>query len=378
MTLPSDDLDTLIGELNATTRLGSSNAEGSTQVEHWLAEVVRRKGSDLLLVAGSAPVVRTDGRLAPIADIMLDGDDIATLMVPLLSPHARRQFQASGIADASLRLPSLGRFRVNLHHERGRAAAAIRVLPSRAPTVAELNLPPEIEQLSQLTRGLVLIGGATGSGKTTTLATLVDAINRRDARHIITVEDPIEYEHAHHAGLVEQVEVGLDAPDFPTALRAAVRQAPDILVIGEMRDPESMRIALSAAETGHLVFSSVHTTDVAGTISRICDSFPDERQNTIRQEVSLAISAIVTQWLMPRIGGGRVPAVEVLRVGYGARQHIRKNALHHLHQEITITRKHGSVTLEESLVRLVRSGAITRHDAIARAAHEDEITALLG
>jgi len=149
-------------------------------------------------------------------------------------------------------------------------------------------------------------------------------------------------------------------------------------VIGEMRDPESMRIALSAAETGHLVFSSLHTTDVGATIGRICDSFPDERQNTIRQELSLAVSAIVTQWLVPKIGGGRIPAVEVLRVGYGARQHIRKNALQHLHQEITITRKNGSMTLEESLTRLVKSGAITRNDAVERAAHADEIEALLG
>ncbi|HYE85914.1 MAG TPA: PilT/PilU family type 4a pilus ATPase [Vicinamibacterales bacterium] len=375
MTRPSDDLDALIGELNAAGE--GSTIGGSSQVEDWLAAVVQRNGSDLLLVAGSAPMLRIDGRLSPVAGGVLDGDDIAALMVPLLPPHAARQFHTSGIADASLRIPSVGRFRVNLHHERGRAAAAIRVLPARVPTIADLNLPPEIEQLSGLNRGLVLIGGATGSGKTTTLAALVDAINRRDARHIITVEDPIEYEHTHHAGLVEQVEVGVDAPDFPTALRAAVRQAPDILVIGEMRDPESMRIALSAAETGHLVFSSLHATDVAGAIGRICDSFPDERQNTIRQEVSLALSAIVTQWLVPRIGGGRVPAVEVLRVGYGARQHIRKNALQHLHQEITITRKHGSITLEESLVRLVRAGTITKADAVQRAGHQDEIEQLL-
>lgn len=241
------------------------------------------------------------------------------------------------------------------------------------PTLVELNLPPEVEQLSRLGRGLVLIGGATGSGKTTTLAALVDAINRREARHLITVEDPIEYEHTHQAGLVEQVEIGIDAPDFPTALRAAVRQAPDILVIGEMRDHESMRIALSAAETGHLVFSSLHTTDIAATIGRICDSFPNERQNTIRQELSLALSAVMVQTLIPRTGGGRVPAVELLMVSYGARQHIRKDALQHLHQEITMTRKAGSVTREESLARLVRSGAISRAEAMSRSGHLDEL-----
>ncbi len=377
-----DDLDALIGELNASL---PSNAvagempllEGSSRVEDWLAEVIRRKGSDLLLVAGRGPAVRIDGLLSPVADLVLDGDDIAAAITPLLPSHAARQFRDTGIADASLRVPDLGRFRVNLHHERGRAAAAIRVLPSRVPTLVELNLPPEVEQLSRLGRGLVLIGGATGSGKTTTLAALVDAINRREARHIITVEDPIEYEHTHQAGLVEQVEIGIDAPDFPTALRAAVRQAPDILVIGEMRDHESMRIALSAAETGHLVFSSLHTTDIAATIGRICDSFPNERQNTIRQELSLALSAVMVQTLIPRTGGGRVPAVELLMVSYGARQHIRKDALQHLHQEITMTRKAGSVTREESLARLVRSGVISRAEAMSRSGHLDELEGLL-
>lgn len=372
-----DDLDILIGELNATASASGPLLEASSRVEDWLAEVVRRKGSDLLLVSGSAPSVRVDGLLSPVADLVLDGDDIAASITPLLPPHAARQFRDAGIADASLRIPALGRFRVNLHHERGRPAAAIRVLPARVPTLAELNLPPEVEQLTRLGRGLVLIGGATGSGKTTTLAALVDGINRREARHIITVEDPIEYEHAHQAGLVEQVEVGVDAPDFPTALRAAVRQAPDILVIGEMRDHESMRIALSAAETGHLVFSSLHTTDVAATIGRICDSFPNERQNTIRQELSLALSAVMIQSLVPRTGGGRVPAIELLMVSYGARQHIRKDALQHLHQEITMTRKAGSITREESLARLVKSGAITRADATARSGHPDELEGLL-
>jgi twitching motility protein PilT len=375
MSKPPDDLDALIGALNATG--GDAPLDQSSRIEEWLAHVVHVHGSDLLLVADSAPMVRVDGHLSAVADIVLNGEEIAGMMTPLLPAHAARQFLATGIADASLRLPALGRFRVNLHHERGRAAAAIRVLPTRVPTLTELNLPAEIEQLSKLSRGLVLIGGATGSGKTTTLAALVDTINRRDSKHIITVEDPVEYEHAHHAGLVEQVEVGVDAPDFPTALRAAVRQAPDILVIGEMRDPDSMRIALSAAETGHLVFSSLHTTDVTATIGRICDSFPNERQNTIRQELSLALSAIVTQWLVPKVGGGRVPAIEVLRVSYGARQHIRKNSLQHLHQEITITRKQGSITLEESLARLVRAGAITRTDALERAGHQDEIERLL-
>ena len=176
--------------------------------------------------------------------------------------------------------------------------------------------------------------------------------------------------------MIEQVEIGVDAPDFPTALRAALRQAPDVIVVGEMRDPETMRIALAAAETGHLVLSTVHTTDVASTVSRIADSFPPERQNTIRQELAMALAAVLVQILLPRIGGGLTPAAELLMIGYGARQHIRKNALQHLHQEITITRRYGSFSLEESLARLVKEGSVERRDAHARAAHVQEFEQL--
>ncbi|MEW6322678.1 MAG: PilT/PilU family type 4a pilus ATPase [Acidobacteriota bacterium] len=373
---PEDDIDTLISELNAATPAAGS-ADGVLRLETLLADVVARGASDLLLVAGAPAAVRVDGSLARLAGPSLEGPDIEEMVLPLLAPHARRLYHEHGSADAAVRLQGLGRFRINLHHERGRPAAAIRALPATVPALADLNLPPEMEGLTRLSRGLVLVGGATGSGKSTTMAALVDVINQRDAKHIITVEDPLEYEHSHGASLVEHIEIGADAPDFPTALRAALRQAPDVLVIGEMRDPESMRIALAAAETGHLVLSSLHTTDIASTISRICDSFPNERQNTIRQELSLALAAVVTQTLLPLAAGGRVPAVELLMVGYGARQHIRRNALQHLHQEITITRKHGSLTLEESLGRLVRAGQISRAEAMARAGHPDELESLL-
>jgi twitching motility protein PilT len=372
----NDDIDALIDELNAENGTPRSTSR-VLRTETMLREVIARRGSDLLLVAGSPPGVRVDGQIVRLEGAVLDGQDIEEIVVPLLPSYAGKAYAKTGVADASLRFPDLGRFRVNLHRERGRAAAAIRALPARVPKLAELGLPPEIAALSTLNRGLVLIGGATGSGKTTTMAALIDEINRRDAKHVITVEDPIEYEHQHNRCLVEQVEIGPDAPDFPTALRSAVRQAPDVLVIGEMRDHESMRIALSAAETGHLVFSSLHTTDIASTIARICDSFPNERQNTIRQELSLAVSAVATQTLIPRVNGGRVPAVELLMVSYGARQHIRKNTLQHLHQEMSITRRQGSVTLEDSLARLVRTGQITAADAMARAGHPDELESIL-
>jgi twitching motility protein PilT len=372
----NDDIDALIDELNASAG-PARPSQSVVRVETMLAEVVRRRGSDLLLVAGSAAGIRVDGEVVRLDGPLLDGTDIEEAVVPLLPPYAAKRYREAGVADASLRFAELGRFRLNLHRERGRAAAAIRALPTRVPRLSELALPPEVEALTSLGRGLVLVGGATGAGKTTTMAALIGEINRRDARHIITVEDPIEYEHQHERSLVEQVEIGQDAPDFPTALRSAVRQAPDVLVIGEMRDHESMRIALSAAETGHLVFSSLHTTDIASTIARICDSFPNERQNTIRQELSLAVSAVMTQTLVPRTSGGRLPAVELLMVSYGARQHIRRNALQHLHQEMSITRRQGSLTLEESLGRLVRAGLITATDAAARAGHPDELDSIL-
>ena len=177
--------------------------------------------------------------------------------------------------------------------------------------------------------------------------------------------------------LIEQVEIGIDAPDFPTALRAAVRQAPDVIVVGEMRDPETMRIALQAAETGHLVFATVHTTDVAAAVARIADAFPTERQNAVRQELSMSLAAVLTQALLPVRAGGLMPVAELMMVSYGARQHIRKNALQHLNQEITITRKLGSFTFEESLVRMVQTGAIDRADALIRSAHPDELELLL-
>jgi twitching motility protein PilT len=252
------------------------------------------------------------------------------------------------------------------------------MLPSRAPTLASLSLPAGADLLSRLTRGLVIVGGATGSGKTTTIAALIEEINRRDAKHIITIEDPIEYEHVNQSSVIQQVEVGIDAPDFPTALRSALRQAPDVIVIGEMRDPETMQIALAAGETGHLVLTSLHTTDVPSTIGRLTDSFPAERQPTIRQDIAAALSAVFVQGLLPAAAGGLVPAAELLVVGYGARQHIRRNTLQHLHQEITISRKQGSFTLEESLARLVKAGKVSRDDAALRANHPDDFSHALG
>lgn len=370
------DLDALDANLNASQDRPTGERVQSAQLLAWLNTASDYLATELLLIAGARPSVRVNGRIVSLGGSVLEGREIEQLVLPALAPHARRQFNEVGIADGSLRSPD-GRFRVNLHRERGRAAATLRRLPQIVPRLAPLGLPPSVEALTKLQRGLVLIGGATGAGKTTTLAALVNEINLRDERHIITIEDPIEYEHQHARSLVEQVEIGVDAPDFATALRAALRQSPDVIVVGEMRDADTMRTALAAGETGHLVLSSLHTTDVASTVGRVSDSFPIERQNSIRQELAMALAAVMTQSLVPGRTGGRVPVAELLMMSYGARQHVRRNALQHLHQEIAMTRKSGSFSFEESLAALVRSGAVDRQEAATRAPHPEELQLLL-
>jgi len=373
----SAKLNRIARELDERDESQEAGSSATERLDRWLTTLVNRGASDLLLVQDAPACMRMDGEVRKIEPGVLDGADIEAAVLPALTRHALQLYRERLISDSSYRLERLGRFRINLHRERGRAAAAIRVLPNRVPALRELNLPPSVESLAHLPRGLVLIGGPAGSGKSTTLAALIDDINRREARHIVIVEDPIEYEHHHVRSVIEQVEIGDDAPDFPTALRAALRQAPDIIVVGEMRDTETMRIAVAAAETGHLVFSTLHTTDVASTVSRISDSFPLERQNSIRQELAMALAAVHTQILLPKKGGGRIPAAELLLVGYGARHHIRHNALQHLHQEIALTKKKGSFSLEDSLVQLIHQGHIEREDALLCALHPDDLDILL-
>jgi len=383
----AEDLNRLIAELNAGSPASGDDARETEEagvppatdprLDGWLAQLVSRKGSDLLLVADAPPAVRLDGSFQFLDADRLTGAEIERAVLPALSPAARRAYRERSNADASLRR-SGQRFRLNLHRERGRAAAAIRALPVQPPSFAALGLPEDVARLASLPRGLVLVTGPTGSGKTTTLAALVAEINRSSARHVVTIEDPIEYEHAHGRSVIEQVEIGTDAPDFASALRASLRQAPDVLVIGEMRDPETMSIALAAAETGHLVLSTLHSSDTAGAVARLADSFPPERQATVRQEIAMSIAAILSQHLIPRSDGrGRVVAIELLLATDGARQHIRKNALHHLHQEIAIGRRIGSISLEQSLAKLVKGGLISAGDARARAPQPEELDSFL-
>jgi twitching motility protein PilT len=406
---PDPELDRLVSQLNAgvgaspapvaeppaavaddergslASKLVEPRLRADDPLEVLLAEAVRRGSSDLLLVPGSAPCVRVDGRLASLPADPLAPDSVETLFEPHLGARQRRVLRDEGTVDLTLRLSGEEvtegdgwRFRVNLHRQRGAVAAALRALPRRIPTLEELNLPPALADLVAPTRGLVLVCGPTGAGKSSTLAALVGHLNRTRSAHVITIEDPIEYEHASKQCLVEQVEVGTDAPSFAAALRAGLRQDPDVILVGEMRDLETVTTALTAAETGHLILATLHTNDVVQAVHRIVDVFPGEQQPQIRHQLALCLHAIVAQQLVPRRDrSGRLPAVEVLTATYAVRNHIRNQQLHRLYNEVTTGKRHGMLSLEESLVRMVRAGAIPVEEARIRSAHPDELDSLL-
>ncbi|MCI0415728.1 PilT/PilU family type 4a pilus ATPase [bacterium] len=350
---------------------------GSSPLHLYLAEVVQRDGTDLLLVPGAPATIRVNGTLVPLNEAPLAADDAITLLAPFLPAERKQQFVAAGAVDLAIAF-SNGRFRINLHRTRRGVGAAFRLLPRTIPSVAELGLPISLEDLTRLKRGLILVTGPTGCGKSTTLAALIALINRQQRRHIVTIEDPVEYEHFHGNSIVEQVEVGSDAPGFAEALRAALRQDPEVILVGEMRDLETVSTVLTAAETGHLVFTTLHTNDAAQTIHRIVDVFPSEQQPQIRQQLSMALTAIIYQQLIPKQNGkGRVVACEVLIGNDAVRHHIRKGTLHQLHSEMTLGRKMGMLTLEDSLSQLVRAGFITEDEAKNRAVHVEELTSYL-
>ena len=355
-------------------------------LEALLIEAAQRGASDLLIVAGVPPVFRVGGRLVRAGEAALATEDIQSLFAAVITGRVREKLEADGSADFSLRLGRASadedrrawRFRVNVHRQRGTIAAAIRSLPTEVPTLSQLRLPASLADLVKPQRGLVLVCGPTGSGKSTTLAALVGELNRTDARHIITIEDPIEYEHRNVKSIIEQVEVGRDAPSFASALRASLRQDPDVILVGEMRDLETVATALTAAETGHLILSTLHTSDAAQAIHRIVDVFPPGQQTQIKQQLALSLNAVVVQHLIPRSDNkGRTVAVEVLLANYAIRNHIRNEKLQNLATEITLGKRQGMISLEDSLAGLVREGLITVEDARVRSARPDELDSLL-
>jgi len=386
-------LEALVRELNDSGEAPTAASDSpipfhvpeGNPLERLLIEVAQRGASDLLIVAGVPPVFRVAGRLERIGD-PLSADDVQSLFAALLTGRVREKLDSDGAADFSLRLGRSAseedrrawRFRVNVHRQRGTLAAAIRALPTEVPTISQLRLPPSLLDLVKPTRGLVLVCGPTGSGKSTTLAALIGELNRSESRHIITIEDPIEYEHRNAKSIIEQVEVGRDTPSFAGALRAALRQDPDVILVGEMRDLETVSIALTAAETGHLILSTLHTSDASQAIHRIVDVFPPIQQTQIKQQLALSLNAIVVQHLIPRSDNkSRTVAVEVLLANYAVRNHIRNEKLQNLATEITLGKRQGMISLEDSLARLVQEGMITIEEARVRSSRPDELDSLL-
>ncbi len=348
-----------------------------------LAEMVSRGASDLILVPGAAPVVRVDGVLERLGD-EVEAGGVGPLFAAHLGERARRTLVETGSADFSISLgsakdPAEGlRLRVNIQRQGGRLAAAIRALPQQVPDLSALNLPSHLGELVQPSNGLVLVCGPTGSGKSTTLAALLDLVNRTSFRHVITIEEPVEYRHRNRRSIFEQIEVGTDSPTFATALRSALRRDPDVILVGEMRDLETMATAITAAETGHLVLSTLHTGDVAQAVHRVVDVFPAAQQAQVSQQLSLSLSAIVCQQLIPTVAAGaRVPALEVLRATYAVRNHIRRGNLDRIYNELLGGRSRGMVSMEQSLAGLVAEGVISADEARVRCSRPDELERML-
>jgi twitching motility protein PilT len=273
----------------------------------------------------------------------------------------------------------LGRFRINIHHQRGTLAASIRLLPARIPSLEWLHLPASLAKLAERRQGLVLVTGPTGCGKTSTLAALIDLVNTRRAAHVVTIEDPVEYQHSNRSAIIEQIEVGRDTPDFAVTLRSVMRQTPDVILVGEMRDAETMATALTAAETGHLVLSTLHTNDAIQAVSRILDAFPAANQPQVRQQLSLALAAVIAQQLVPGVDGVmRWPATEIMIATDAVRALIRKGDDHQLRSQISVGRADGMMTMEQSLAELVRAGRITRETALAHCFRTDDLQRYLG
>ncbi len=348
------------------------------RIELLLEEVVKKKASDLHLQVGLPPMLRVDGTLLPVAGApVLTEDAVESLIFAILDDEQKQILLKDKEFDFSFAFGDLGRFRVNAFHERGNLAAALRLIPNELLSTEQLGLPKVVDSFSKYPRGLVLVTGPTGSGKSTTLAALIDKINNERATHIITIEDPIEFTHKSKKSVVVQREVHYDTFSFSAALRSALRQDPDVVLLGEMRDLETIAAAITIAETGHLVFATLHTNSAAQSIDRMIDVFPPHQQPQVRAQLSNILMAICSQRLVPTIGGGRVAAAEILVATPAVRNIIREGKSHQLDAVIQTGAEHGMQSMDKTLVQLIHSGTITYDEARNFAVDIEELDRLM-
>ncbi len=347
--------------------------ESMKTLTDYLTAAKNMGASDVHFAPGTRPMFRVDGALVPYGDKALMSPDIDPFAYAILSDNQIRDLQETGELDTAFTIPGFGRMRVNVFKQRGTYALAIRILSFVIPSAEELGLPQSVIDLADMKRGLVLVTGATGSGKSTTLAALVDIINEKYSKHIITLEDPIEYLHRHKQSMVTQRELGLDSHSYASALRAALRQDPDVILLGEMRDLETISTAITAAETGHLVFSTLHTNDASSTIDRIIDVFPPHQQQQIRIQLANVLKGVVCQQLLPHSDGkGRVAAFEIMLGNYAISNLIREGKTFQIPGVMQTSKKDGMVVMDDALLELYRAGAIDQETTL-KYAHDGSL-----
>lgn len=351
----------------------------SLSIDEVAREAVARKASDIHITAGLPPMIRSDGKMVPLAGYpVLTPKDSQQFIYSFMNEKQKKTFEEKKELDFSFGIRGVGRFRVNVFYQRGTVAAALRRIPFEIKSIEELGLIPKVKDLCKLSMGLVLVTGPTGSGKTTTLASMIDYINTNFPHHIITIEDPIEYVYQHKKSVIAQREIGTDTDSFALALKYALREDPDVILVGEMRDLETIRAALTAAETGHLVFGTLHTNTAVQTINRIINVFPMEEQDQIRTELSFVLQGVISQRLLPKIGGGRVLIHEVMVPNTAIRNLIRENKIHQIYGIMqTGQAESGMQTMNQSIANAVRNNLVTLEDALRVSPDVEELKRML-
>ena len=345
-----------------------------------LKQAVADQASDVFFVAGKAPCQKVEGHIRPLSEQRLTPDDTEQIITELYRTADRTmdQYRSRGDDDYSFSIPALARFRVNTYRQRGSMAAVIRLVSFDIPDWQMIHIPEEVMDLADVQSGMILVTGTAGSGKTTTQACIIDRINRTRDCHIVTLEDPIEYLHRHQRSIVSQREIAIDTEGYLSALRACVRQAPDVILLGEMRDAETIHTAISAAETGHVVIATLHTRGAVNAIDRIIDAFPSNQQAQIRIQLASVLRTVVSQQLLPDCHGGMVPACEILHLNSAVRSMIRDNKNHQIDNAIATGTKEGMCSMDRAIAQLYQSGKITRETALEYADHPEQIQRILG